>query len=54
MGGRDYYLEQGLKYDTFRTAYRAYIEKMLTLSGIAGASANADRIVALETVMAKV
>ncbi len=54
MGGRDYYLEQGAKYDTFRTAYRAYVEKMLTLSGVADASARADRIVALETAMAKV
>jgi endothelin-converting enzyme/putative endopeptidase len=54
MGGRDYYLEQGPKYDTFRIAYRAYVEKMLTLSGIADASAKADRIVALETAIAKV
>ena len=54
MGGRDYYLEQGPKYDAFRKAYRAYVEQMLTMAGIADASARADRIVALETEMAKV
>lgn len=54
MGGRDYYLEQGPKYDAYRTAYRGYVEHLLTLAGIADASARADRIVALETAMAKV
>lgn len=54
MGGRDYYLEQGPKYDTFRAAYRAYVEQTLTMAGLTNASARADRIVALETAMAKV
>ena len=54
MGGRDYYLLPGAKYDTYRTAYRAYVERMLTLSGLSDAGARADRIVALETAMAKV
>ncbi|MEG3123721.1 M13 family metallopeptidase [Sphingomonas sp. GB1N7] len=54
MGGRDYYLLPGAKYDGFRTVYRAYVEKVLTLAGVADASAKADRIVALETAMAKV
>ncbi|WP_419808917.1 M13 family metallopeptidase [Sphingomonas sp.] len=54
MGGRDYYLLTGAKYDQFRAAYRAYVEKMLTLAGVADAGARADRIVALETAMAKV
>ena len=54
MGGRDYYLLEGAKYDAYRTAYRAYVEKMLTLAGIADASARADRIIALETAMARV
>ncbi len=58
MGGRDYYLLPGAKYDGFRAAYRAYVEQMLTLSGVAksaaDASARADRIIALETEMAKV
>jgi putative endopeptidase len=52
MGGRDYYLEQGLKYDKFRAAYRAYVDKMLSLSGVVDAPAKADRIIALETAMA--
>ena len=51
---RDYYLLTGEKYDKFRTAYRAYVEQILTLSGLSDASARADRIVALETAMAKV
>ena len=50
---RDYYLLPGEKYDAFRKAYRAYVEQMLTLGGIADASAKADAIVALETAMAK-
>ena len=54
MGGRDYYILPGAKYDAFRAAYRQYVQQMLTLSGIPDASAKADRIVALETEMAKV
>nr|MDQ2878147.1 M13 family metallopeptidase [Pseudomonadota bacterium] len=50
---RDYYLLPGAKYDGFRKAYRAYIEQMLTLGGVAGAGAKADAIFALETAMAK-
>ena len=54
MGGRDYYLLEGAKYDTYRKAYRAYVERMLTLAGLSDAPARADRIIALETAMAKV
>ena len=54
MPGRDYYLLTGAKYDAYRTAYRAYVERMLTLAGLSDAGARADRIVALETAMAKV
>ncbi|HEY7959929.1 MAG TPA: M13 family metallopeptidase, partial [Sphingomicrobium sp.] len=54
LPGRDYYLLTGAKYDAFRTAYRAYITKILTLSGEQDASAKADRIFALETALAKV
>ena len=54
MPGRDYYLLTGPKYDAYRTAYRAYVERMLTLAGLPDASARADRIVALETAIAKV
>ncbi|MBB3348426.1 M13 family metallopeptidase [Sphingomonas sp. BK069] len=54
MGGRDYYLLPGAKYDAYRAAYRRYVEQVLTLAGISDAAARADRIVALETAMAKV
>ena len=50
---RDYYLLEGAKYDTYRKAYRAYIEKIQTLAGIDNAAAKADAIFALETAMAK-
>jgi putative endopeptidase len=53
MPSRDYYLLQGAKYDAFRSAYRNYIVKMLTLGGESDAEAKADRIVALETAIAK-
>ena len=51
--GRDYYLLPGAKYDAFRTAYRNYIAHMLTLAGESDADARADRIMALETKLAK-
>ena len=51
---RDNYLLEGAKYDGFRKAYRAYVQQMLELAGVADASARADRIFALETAMAKV
>ncbi|HEU0045913.1 M13 family metallopeptidase [Sphingomonas sp.] len=54
MGGRDYYILPGEKYDGYRAAYRAYVERMLTLAGVPDASARADRIIALETQMARV
>jgi putative endopeptidase len=50
---RDYYLLEGEKYDAFRTAYRAYVQKIQELAGIPDAGAKADAIVALETAMAK-
>jgi putative endopeptidase len=50
---RDNYLLPGDKYDGFRKAYRAYVERIQTLAGIPDASAKADAIVALETAMAK-
>ena len=54
MPGRDYYLLQGEKYDKFRTAYRAYVTDIQKLAGIPDAEAKADRIVALETAIAKI
>jgi putative endopeptidase len=50
---RDYYLNQGAKFDGYRAAYKTYITQMLTLAGIADAPAKADAILALETSMAK-
>ena len=50
---RDYYLLEGEKYDGYRKAYRAYIQKMQELAGITNASAKADAIMALETALAK-
>ncbi len=54
MPNRDYYLLQGAKYDAYRAAYRAYVTKIQELAGIADAAAKADRIIALETAIAKV
>ena len=54
LPNRDYYLLEGEKYDAIRTAYRAYVVKMQQLAGIADAEAKADRIIALETALAKV
>ena len=53
MPGRDYYLLPGAKYDVFRKAYRNYVIKIQTLAGIKDAPAKADRIIALETAIAK-
>ena len=53
MPGRDYYLLPGAKYDAFRKAYRDYVIKIQTLAGIKDAPAKADRIIALETAIAK-
>ncbi len=53
MPNRDYYILKGAKYDGFRTAYRDYVIKVQTLAGIPDAEAKADRIIALETAIAK-
>ena len=50
---RDYYLLPGAKYDAYRAAYRAYIVRLETLAGITDAEARADRIIALETALAR-
>jgi len=51
---RDYYLLEGAKYDAFRSAYRAYIEQILTLTGVPDPANKATSILALETALAKV
>ena len=53
LPNRDYYLLKGAKYDAYRKAYRAYIIKMEQLASIGDAEARADRIIALETQIAK-
>ncbi|MEO7814913.1 MAG: M13 family metallopeptidase [Sphingomicrobium sp.] len=53
MPGRDYYLLPDAKYVAFRKAYRDYVIKIQTLAGITDAAAKADRIIALETEMAR-
>jgi endothelin-converting enzyme/putative endopeptidase len=54
MPNRDYYLLKGEKYDAYRKAYRDYIVKLQTLAGIPDAEAKANRIIALETEIAKI
>jgi endothelin-converting enzyme/putative endopeptidase len=54
MGGRDYYLQQGEKYDAFRQAYRGYVTHIQELAGIPDAAAKTEAIVALETALAQV
>jgi putative endopeptidase len=53
MPSRDYYLKEGAEYDMFRAAYRDYLIKIQELAGIGDAVAKADRIIALETALAK-
>ena len=53
MPNRDYYLLKGEKYDAYRMAYRDYIVRLEQLAGFSDAEARADRIIALETRIAK-
>ena len=53
MPNRDYYLLKGAKYDAYRKAYRDYIITIQRLAGIRDPEARADRIIALETQIAK-
>jgi endothelin-converting enzyme/putative endopeptidase len=50
---RDYYLLKGDKYDSIRKAYRAYIVDLGKLAGLPDPEGRADRIIALETSLAK-
>jgi len=54
MPNRDYYLLKGEKYDAYRKAYRAYIVELQRLAGISDPEARADRIIELETQIAKI
>jgi endothelin-converting enzyme/putative endopeptidase len=53
MPNRDYYLLKGEKYDAYRKAYHDYIVRLAQLAGIGDAEARADRIIKLETQIAK-
>jgi putative endopeptidase len=50
---RDYYLSDDARLIEFRTKYREHVEKMLHLLGDAAPGKEADKIVALETALAK-
>ncbi|MDQ3145157.1 MAG: M13 family metallopeptidase, partial [Pseudomonadota bacterium] len=54
MPGRDYYLLSDAKMVSHRAALRDYIIKIHDLAGLADGAAKADRIIALETALAKV
>ncbi|MEQ1753689.1 MAG: M13 family metallopeptidase [Micropepsaceae bacterium] len=54
MPDRDYYLKQDAKFVETRAAYRAYVEKMLSLAHYPNAAAAADAIVAVETKIAEI
>jgi predicted metalloendopeptidase len=53
LPNRDYYLEEGERFDAIRAAYLAYIEQMFALAGIEDGAAKAQTIMALETRMAE-
>ena len=50
---RDYYLLKGDKYDSIRSAYRSYIVELGKLAGLSDPEGRANRILALETRLAK-
>jgi putative endopeptidase len=54
LPSRDYYLLPGERYDAFRAAYRTYVVTMHRLAGIADADARMQRVIDLETALAKV
>ena len=53
LPGRDYYLLTDAKMVAHRAAYRDYIIKIHELAGLGDGAAKADRIIALETALAK-
>ena len=54
MPGRGYYLIQEAPYGEFRTAYRDYIENVLTRAKVPKPSKNADAIMAFELALATI
>jgi putative endopeptidase len=54
MPDRDYYISDDAAIAKTREAYRKYLADMMTLAGMSDAPARADRVLALETEIAKV
>jgi putative endopeptidase len=54
MPNRDYYLNRGASFDSYRAAYKVYVTKVFQLIGDANPAASADAIIALETKLANV
>src|SRR3954470_17645463 len=54
MPDRDYYLSSDEAVVKTRTAYRTYLAAMMNLAGLSDSEARADRVLALETEIAKV
>jgi putative endopeptidase len=54
MPVRDYYLNEGDKFDAYRAAYRSYVERIFELLGDSSAAQSAEAVVALETELATV
>jgi putative endopeptidase len=54
FGEREYYVKDEAQFVDLREKLRAHIEKMLSLAGFADAKAQAEKVVALETEIAKV
>jgi endothelin-converting enzyme/putative endopeptidase len=52
MPVRDYYLNEGDRFDAYRAAYKAYVTKILELVDDASPAASAEAIVVLETALA--
>ena len=52
--GRDYYINEGAEYDTFRSAYQNYIATLLRLTGDTDSRNSAKAVFALEMSLAQV
>jgi putative endopeptidase len=52
MPVRDYYLNKGDKFDSYRAAYQAYVARIFELIGDSSPAQSADAVVALETELA--
>lgn len=54
MPDRDFYLNEGERYDEYRAAYQLYIAQLFDLAGIEGGAEKAEAILALESRIAEV